>query len=71
MLVTSFALVMTRIGIVRCEPLMTVVVPWDILQASPKLPSQRRNREQACEQLTLAVGQQHSRFNLKPAFDSP
>jgi hypothetical protein len=36
MLVTPFALVMHRIGIDRCGPLMTVVVPWDILQASSR-----------------------------------
>src|SRR4029453_11645427 len=34
--VTSFALVMTRIERNRCGPLMTVVVPWAILQASSR-----------------------------------
>jgi hypothetical protein len=37
MLVTPFALVMAQIGRDRCGPLMTVVVPWDILQASSKV----------------------------------
>jgi hypothetical protein len=36
MLVTPFALVTPQIGIDRCGPLMTVVVPWDILQASSR-----------------------------------
>jgi len=43
MLVTPFALVMPGIGIDRCGPLMTVVVPWDILQASSKLLQWRWN----------------------------
>jgi hypothetical protein len=36
MLVTPFALVTPQIGIDRCGPLMTVVVPWHILQASSR-----------------------------------
>src|SRR5215208_379743 len=45
MLVTSFALVMIRIGRVRCGPLMTVVVPWTILRIFPKpARAQRRVR---------------------------
>jgi hypothetical protein len=35
-LVTLFALVIRHIGIVRCGPLMTIIVPCVILQASPK-----------------------------------
>ena len=43
MLVTLSALVISWIGIDRCGPLMTVVVPWAILQISPK-PSERSER---------------------------
>ena len=42
MLVTQSALVMSSIGIDRCGPLMTVVVPWAILQISPKPARTRR-----------------------------
>jgi hypothetical protein len=37
MLVTPFVLVIRQLGIDRCGPLMTVVVPWDILQASSRV----------------------------------
>jgi hypothetical protein len=37
MLVALSGLVMRRIGIDRCGPLVSVVVPWAILQASSKL----------------------------------
>jgi hypothetical protein len=37
MLVALSGLVMRRIGIDRSGPLMTVVVPWAILQASSKV----------------------------------
>src|SRR5215213_9259381 len=36
-LVTPFALVTPQIGRDRCGPLMTVVVPWTILQASSRV----------------------------------
>jgi hypothetical protein len=36
MLVALSGLVIRRIGIDRSGPLMTVVVPWDILQRSPR-----------------------------------
>jgi hypothetical protein len=49
MLVTQSALVMRRIGIDRCGPLKTVVVPWTILQASSKLTAATRSAQaQAC-----------------------
>src|SRR5215204_2004248 len=54
MLVTSFALVMIRIGRVRCGPLMTVVVPWAILRISPKLArAQRRVRRVVTKPVTI------------------
>jgi hypothetical protein len=38
MLVTPFLLLTPQIRIDRCRPLMTVVVPWAILQASSRPP---------------------------------
>jgi hypothetical protein len=38
MLVAPSVLVMQRIGIDRCGPLMTVGVPWTILRISPNPP---------------------------------
>ena len=49
MLVTFFTLVMPQIGIDRCGPLVTVVVPWHILQASSKFTAATRSAQaQAC-----------------------
>jgi hypothetical protein len=41
MLVTPFELAMYQIGIDRCGPLMTVAVPWDILQTSSRSTDER------------------------------
>jgi hypothetical protein len=43
MLVALSALVIPWIEIDRCGPLMTVVVPWAILQVSPK-PARAQRR---------------------------
>src|SRR5213083_2861082 len=45
MLVAPSALLMLRVEVDRCGPLMTVVVPWAILRISPKpARAQRRVR---------------------------
>src|SRR5215207_10681881 len=54
MLVAPSALVMQRIGIDRCGPVMTVVVPWAILRISPKpARAQRRVRRVVTEPVTI------------------